>query len=348
MPSIDAKSADRQVPLEREPGGNSSAPAPSPDQLRQFAIACFLESGRSAFKLLSIEAGKEKYRYFKPVWDFIVIGHLGFAAPAAKFASVSELARYAGISRSTTARAVDAFIRWNMVHVVGAGRRPLLLCVNPNIGGWLIGKTIGDDAWLKMLAEWRNFCRSTQLELNFPDFGPADPTLQQLLALVNVESAANNTCPTVGQSDGNRPTVELEKRPTVGQSDGSRPTVGQEKRPTVGQSDQHTNVEVRVRSLLRQTCDAQEAGRVLGIVFAYLREDRRVRMDEEEKNPIWRSLATIGTWPRPLEQAVRDCRDSTTPTEKNNAARLMDAIKAMVGPETWYQFLPKSTAQWTR
>ena len=190
-----------------------------------------MEGGRRAFKLVSMEAGKEKYRHFKGVWDLIVIGHLGFASPAAKFASVSELASFAGISRGTAARAVDALLRWNMVHDVRATRRPLLLCVNPNIDQWLIAKTIGDDAWLKMVAQWRTFCCSTQLDLKLPDFGPADPTMQQLLALVNLESAENKT----------RSTVEHKDRSTVEQKAENRSTVEQADRSTVEQSAQRIN-----------------------------------------------------------------------------------------------------------
>ena len=159
---------------------NSSAQvSPQPDQLQQLAIACFLEELRRKFIVVSVEAGKKKQRYFAPLFNAVVIGHLGFGSTAAKFKSMSELARMCGISRNTTARGIDELIRLNVFFDVGKTRRPLLLCVNPNVGAWLVSKTIGDEAWLTMLAEWRIFCCSTQLELTLPDFGPVDPTIDR-------------------------------------------------------------------------------------------------------------------------------------------------------------------------
>jgi hypothetical protein len=288
--------------------------------------------------VVSIEAGKKKQRYFDALFRTVVIGHLGFGAIAAKFKSISELARMCRMSRNTAARGIGELKRLNVFFEVGKTCRPLLLCVNPNVETWLVAKTIGDEAWLTMLAEWRNFCCTTQLELKLPDFGPADPTLQQLLALVNFDNAVENTRPTVGQSDGNCSIVEQ----------GKRPTVGQEERPTVGQPAQHNNVGVRVRSPLRHTCDAQEAGRVLDIAFKFMAEDRRVSMENEKKIPVWAVLAALPDWPRPLEVAVKDCREARTATTKNNAARLMDAMKATLGPDLWRELFPHNQARWTR
>ena len=241
-------------------GENSNVAAMHPsDRLRQLALACLLEAGRRTFVVVSVEAGKKKQRYFDALFRTVVIGHLGFGAPAAKFKNVSDLARMCVISRNTAARGIDELVRLNVLFAVGQTRRPLLLCVNPNVESWLVAKTIGDDAWLTLLAEWRNFCCSTQLELRLPDFGPADPTLQQLLALVNVGNAVENIRPTGGQSDGKCSTVEQEKRPTVGQSAENCPTVEQEKRSTVVQIDEATRT-LSITSLSLSPVSADRRG----------------------------------------------------------------------------------------
>ena len=110
----------------------------------------------------------------------------------------------------------------------------------------------------------------------------------------------------------------------------------------------HTNVGVRVRSPLRQTSDAQEAERILKLALDYMDADRRVNMVKERCNPIWQVLASLPDWPSPLAAAVKDCQDATPATTKNNAARLMDTVKPMLGAVRWGELFPKSQAEWTR
>jgi hypothetical protein len=118
--------------------------------------------------------------------------------------------------------------------------------------------------------------------------------------------------------------------------------------PATSRDAPHTNVGVRVRSLLRQTSDAQEVQRILKAALDYMAEDRRVNMSKERDNPIWQVLASLPDWPSPLAAAVKDCQDTTRATTKNNAARLMDMVKPMLGAARWGEIFPNTQAEWTR
>ena len=331
MANLSEESTKDQDVSERGQAENSSTPAGQrSDRLRQLAIACLLEAGRRTFAVTSIEAGKKKQRYFDPLFRTVVIGHLGFGAPAAKFKSVSELARMCRISRNTAARGIDELIRLNVFFEVGKTRRPLLLCVNVNVEAWLVTKIIGDEAWLTMLAEWRIFCCSTQLELPLPDFGLADPTLQQLLALVNLDNAVQKT----------RPTVEQEKRPTV------------ERQPHCGASETlhsgalqelHINVGTK-RSFNRSTMNGKNARwkEYLQRVREFLGKSGDAYLEDEMARliPMWTILAQKEG--ELLERAVADLEDKerTGFPSDDRAKRLTSLVKGWIGNDRWSELFP--------
>ena len=114
------------------------------------------------------------------------------------------------------------------------------------------------------------------------------------------------------------------------------------------------DVRSRVR-LERHTSDGQEAaegdkGRILELALNYIALDGPQAVEKEKGNPVFEVAAGLLAWPNALEQSVKDCREAerTHPTTKSRAARLMDALKAKIGPEKWFSLFPKSSASFDR
>jgi hypothetical protein len=110
------------------------------------------------------------------------------------------------------------------------------------------------------------------------------------------------------------------------------------------------NVSTRVRSILRHTSDAQsgDSNRILQIALDYIGVDGPAARRKEENNPIFLVISQLPDWPNPIEDCVTECKTSTTPTLKTRAKRLMDALKAKLGPEKWFELFPNSKASFYR
>ncbi len=109
----------------------------------------------------------------------------------------------------------------------------------------------------------------------------------------------------------------------------------------------HTNVGLRLRSMLRNTSDAQkqEAQRILSSVLQWIEDGEGAEAKrKEENNPIFAAIARMPDWPNPLSIALSDMRASSNATTANRAARLVDYLKRLLGPEKWFELFPRSKA----
>jgi hypothetical protein len=320
----------------------------TPDELRQLSSALLLELFRRSFEFELLEkdtkegpARKRRRRYDK-LFMLAVVGSYGFGRVYAEFRDIYHLLEYVPeVGRGHAFVALkDMAVRrimWRLWHPHGA----LRLYVNPRVQSWTLDTRIRDEEWKRKLEEWASLYRTFQPELNIPEMPLPDQTILEAVAEVNLATAIKQV------PQGNQvATAWLSDQVPPGNLQSPRGSKsGPPGEPTV---QLHTNVGVREPSLIRLTCDALEAERVLRLALDFMAEDPRVDMESEKTLPVWKQLAKSSQWPRPLEQAVSDCRTARTATTKNNAARLMDVIKDKIGVAQWFELFPNSHSQWTR